>query len=113
MLGYSFDVRTYKNGLMGDGIVHWSDLANERTPGDVAWLDKLVEEGKATVESNNYYPNYYKVQFREVLSIIESEGWNPPFNSQIRVQNYNLTNVENPLSYDPDEYVIIEVWDQS
>jgi hypothetical protein len=117
MLGYSFKVyRKTTDNKASKRLVHW-----DATPSGLDWLNKLVEEGKAACFDNNgYYPNFYTLQFKELLPIIENKK--PPFVNRGLIGNSPetwtmtdnfYTDVEDFLSCDADEYVSLEVWDLS
>jgi hypothetical protein len=97
MLGFSF--RVYKqqtdSKVPATIATQWGKDYLVRWEGWLDGLKKLEEEGKATCfDNNNFYPNFYTLQLKYLLSIIEKD-------------------VELLSSCDEDEYMILEVWDLS
>lgn len=49
--------------------------------GGIRWLEKLVEEGKATKLRGDGYPNRYTAKAADVLPLIDGGGIQPPKDS--------------------------------
>lgn len=85
------------------------------------WLDQLVEEHRAVALGGNGYPNRYSVAARVLLPIITQTL---PINASPLVigEDYVMPagwsgvaefHAKNVAACQPDEQLLVEVWDQS
>jgi hypothetical protein len=85
------------------------------------WLDQLVEERRAVDLDDNGYPNRYSIAARVLLPIIT--GTLPANASPLVIgEDYVMPagwsgvaelNAQNVAACQPDEQLLVEVWDQS
>ncbi|GHU08376.1 hypothetical protein FACS1894158_17600 [Betaproteobacteria bacterium] len=115
----------------------WADRESRRTTtlanwetnafGGLDWIDKLIEEGKATQLSANAYPNRYTAMARDVLPLLENGGIGPPRKGPLVIGGDEGEEYVQPPGWmgkveknpsliaacSPDQRLTIDAWDLS
>ena len=119
MLGYQIYV-TRKNSLQLDDAT--KSLASWQTgPGGLHWLRKLVAQDKAINIGGNGYPDLYSITKRDFDQLFENQEPSQKnfviIGDDYVIENHKFWGVKIDLDLlnliSPDEWLIVEVWDES
>lgn len=125
MLGWNFSVFRQRDGGAHQAAFDTKEgprLANWQTGLDgLDWLDALVKEGNAVFLGGNGYPLLYTVQAGVILPRIRigppeaNPEWTIPEGSILLPGYLGRTTLDEQLiaACSPEEWLIVEVWDES
>lgn len=125
MLGWN--IRIYRQDTGRDEPADWDTGFGDRVAvwqaglWGLRWIDDLVEQGRAVDLKGNGYPMRYSARAADLIPVIEQ---GPPLANEVWIYGVNdilgpawdgktVFHEEVARRCDPDEWLLIEAWDES
>lgn len=117
MLGYD----VYISEIKDKNLQPWEFLRKENTKENlriiahvdcimIDWLNKLVEDGKATLHNGDGYPFRYSAEFGPLMKTLSDMVNDPKRYRWVRQMKISFNLI---VGIEPSEIIYLEAWDQS